>query len=192
MTMRCVRISYEKKYACPKLKKHYYDGDDDAEHTSSNRNCQRYNDSGYDLYAHKFNTLYAHRSKKNIEHLSSAILLPLDRVIIGSGVRLDMQWHFEYNQIEAQVRPRSGLAAEKGLTVLNSPGTIDFGYTGEIKIILVNLSNKEVEVKLGERVAQLVFMPELDVTLEEISLNEMLEISKKRKRGEKGLGSTGI
>jgi len=81
----------------------------------------------------------------------SATLNPLERTIIKTGLFLELPLGFE-----AQVRPRSGLAAKKGITVLNAPGTIDADYRGEIGVILVNLSNEPFTIENGERVAQLV------------------------------------
>ena len=88
--------------------------------------------------------------------------------------------------IECQVRPRSGLALKKGLTVLNTPGTIDADYRGEIGVILVNLSDEAVTIEPGERVAQLVFAPVIQATLIE---SNTLNASQ---RGEGGFGSTGL
>jgi dUTP pyrophosphatase len=88
--------------------------------------------------------------------------------------------------IEAQVRPRSGLAAKKGITVLNAPGTIDADYRGEIGVILVNLSNDNFQVENGERIAQLIIAKHERAVWEEVStLSET-------KRGEGGFGSTGV
>ena len=86
---------------------------------------------------------------------------------------------------EAQVRPRSGLAARHGVTVLNSPGTIDSDYRGEVKVLLVNLSDEPVTIARGERIAQLVFAPVTRVRLAE---QESLDATT---RGEGGFGSTG-
>ena len=85
-------------------------------------------------------------------HLENPVTLgPLERTIVGTGLKIALPEGFE-----AQVRPRSGLAAKHGLTVLNSPGTIDADYRGEIGVILVNLSNEIFTVNPGERIAQLV------------------------------------
>ena len=88
--------------------------------------------------------------------------------------------------VEAQVRPRSGLSLKKGITVLNSPGTIDADYRGEIGVILINLSNETVVIEHGERVAQLVFARHESIQWEE---SETLE---ETSRGEGGFGSTGV
>lgn len=87
---------------------------------------------------------------------------------------------------EAQVRPRSGLAAKNGITVLNSPGTIDADYRGEIGVILVNLSDKDFTVEPGERIAQLV------ISKHERAIWEEVEILEETDRGTGGFGSTGI
>lgn len=87
---------------------------------------------------------------------------------------------------EVQVRPRSGLAVKYGVTVLNSPGTLDCDYRGEVKVILINHSKRAFEVKNGDRIAQLVFSP---VTLCEFEISETLSSTK---RGEGGFGSTGV
>ena len=87
--------------------------------------------------------------KANIE--TPIILKPLERAIVKTGLYIALPQGFE-----AQVRPRSGLAAKKGITVLNSPGTVDADYRGEIGVILVNLSNEDFLINDGERIAQLV------------------------------------
>ncbi len=87
---------------------------------------------------------------------------------------------------EGQVRPRSGLALKSGVTVLNAPGTIDADYRGEVKVILVNLSDKDFEVKKGDRIAQLVIAPVVKADVKEVdALSET-------KRGQGGFGSTGV
>ncbi len=112
---------------------------------------------------------------------ASITLKPLDRVLVKTGLYIALQPGYE-----AQVRPRSGLAYKKGITVLNSPGTIDADYRGEIGVILVNLSSENFIIEDGERVAQLVIAKYEQVTLEEVDvLNET-------KRGASGFGSTGV
>jgi dUTP pyrophosphatase len=91
----------------------------------------------------------------------SITLKPLERVIVKTGLFIALP-----AGLEAQVRPRSGLAAKKGITVLNSPGTVDADYRGEIGVILVNLSNEEFLVKDGERIAQLVIAKHEQITWE--------------------------
>ncbi|REJ82849.1 MAG: dUTP diphosphatase [Bacteroidetes bacterium] len=114
-------------------------------------------------------------------NLSEAIIIePMERALVPTGLFLEIPPGFE-----AQVRPRSGLAAKKGVTVLNSPGTIDADYRGEVKVILVNLSRETFTVNDGERIAQLVVAPHAKVEWENgIELSET-------SRGSGGFGSTG-
>jgi len=112
---------------------------------------------------------------------TSVTLKPLERSIIKTGLFIELPVGFE-----AQVRPRSGLAAKKGITVLNAPGTIDADYRGEIGVILVNLSNQPFVIENGERIAQLVISKhERAVWVEVEELSETT-------RGEGGFGSTGV
>jgi dUTP pyrophosphatase len=106
---------------------------------------------------------------------------PLGRVKIPTGLKIELPEGYE-----AQVRPRSGLALKSGLTVLNSPGTIDSDYRGELEIILVNLGGDNVTIKDGERIAQLVVSPVCRAFLFEA---ESLE---KTRRAGAGFGSTGV
>lgn len=108
-------------------------------------------------------------------------LQPLERAIIKTGLFIELPIGFE-----AQVRPRSGLAAKKGITVLNSPGTIDADYRGEIGVILVNLSNEAFTIENGERIAQLVIAKH--ERAEWIEVEELSDTS----RGAGGFGSTGV
>lgn len=108
-------------------------------------------------------------------------LKPLARAIIKTGLFMELPVGYE-----AQVRPRSGLAAKKGITVLNSPGTIDADYRGEIGVILVNLSNEDFTIQNGERIAQMVISRHEHITWKEVdSLEETT-------RGAGGFGSTGV
>ena len=113
--------------------------------------------------------------------LESVTLQPLERAIIKTGLFIELPVGFE-----AQVRPRSGLAAKKGITVLNAPGTVDADYRGEIGVILVNLSNEPFTIENGERVAQLVIAKHQRA--EWIAVEELSETI----RGEGGFGSTGL
>jgi dUTP pyrophosphatase len=106
---------------------------------------------------------------------------PLNRALIKTGVFIEMD-----ETLECQVRPRSGLALKKGITVLNSPGTIDADYRGEIGIILMNLSDDKVVIQSGDRIAQLVFAKVEKVVLENV------DVVNKTVRGDGGFGSTGI
>lgn len=115
-------------------------------------------------------------------NLSEPITLkPLDRAIVKTGLFIELPIGHE-----AQVRPRSGLAAKKGITVLNSPGTVDADYRGEIGVILVNLSNEDFVVENGERIAQLIIAKHERAVW--IETEELTETS----RGEGGFGSTGV
>jgi len=111
----------------------------------------------------------------------SITLNPLERAIVKTGLFIELPIG-----VEAQVRPRSGLAAKKGITVLNSPGTIDADYRGEIGVILVNLSNEAFVIENGERIAQLIIAKH-----ERAEWTEVLELSA-TERGEGGFGSTGV
>ena len=108
------------------------------------------------------------------------VLNPLERALIPTGLYLSLP-----DGTEAQVRPRSGLAAKFGISVLNAPGTIDADYRGEVKVILVNLSNEPFTVNPGERIAQLVV-----ARYEKVEWDEV-EVLDETERGEGGFGSTG-
>ncbi|WP_298901059.1 dUTP diphosphatase [uncultured Psychroserpens sp.] len=109
------------------------------------------------------------------------ILKPLERSVVGTGLFIELPIGYE-----AQVRPRSGLAAKKGITVLNAPGTVDADYRGEIGVILVNLSSEDFVINNGERIAQLVIAKH--ERADWIEVDELSETS----RGEGGFGSTGV
>lgn len=111
----------------------------------------------------------------------SRTLKPLERSIVGTGLFIELPIGYE-----AQVRPRSGLAAKKGITVLNAPGTVDADYRGEIGVILVNLSNDDFTIENGERIAQLIIAKH--ERAEWIAVEELSETT----RGEGGFGSTGV
>ena len=107
-------------------------------------------------------------------------LQPLERILVPTGLFMEIPFGYE-----AQVRPRSGLAYKKGLTVANAPGTIDSDHRGELKVILINLSNEEVTITDGERVAQLV------IAKHEIAEWELVESLEESTRGAGGFGHTG-
>lgn len=109
------------------------------------------------------------------------IVAPGARVLVPTGLRMEIP-----QGLEGQVRPRSGLAARSGLTVLNTPGTIDSDYRGEVKIILINLGNEEVRICNGDRIAQIVFSPVVRV-----SFSREADIGQTG-RGSGGFGSTGV
>ena len=139
-----------------------------------------------------------------IKKLSSEVLTPKYETVGSSG--MDLAAHIEKNLIinsgdkalvptgfslsipkgyEVQIRPRSGLAAKSGITVLNTPGTIDSDYRGEVKIILINLSKDKFVIRNGDRIAQMVVCP-----VEQVSVEEVKELSG-TDRGGGGFGSTG-
>ena len=111
----------------------------------------------------------------------SICLKPLERTIVKTAIFMEIPVGYE-----AQIRPRSGLAFKKGITVLNSPGTIDADYRGEVGVILVNLSSEEFIIEDGERVAQMVIAKHEQANWEEV------EILEETDRGTGGFGSTGI
>ena len=112
---------------------------------------------------------------------ASITLKPLERAIVKTGLFIALPVGFE-----AQVRPRSGLAAKKGITVLNSPGTVDADYRGEIGVILVNLSNDDFVINDGERIAQLIIAKHERATWIEV------DVLSETERGSGGFGSTGV
>ncbi len=114
----------------------------------------------------------------NIEKTVS--ILPGEKKIISTGISIAIP-----KKYEVQIRPRSGLAAKKGITVLNTPGTIDSDYRGEIKVILINLGKEIFKINKNDRIAQMIVCPTIKVELKEVkSLPETI-------RGKEGFGSTG-
>jgi dUTP pyrophosphatase len=107
-------------------------------------------------------------------------LKPLQRALVPTGLFLEIPHGYE-----AQVRPRSGLAIKQGITCLNTPGTIDADYRGELKVILINLSDQEQSITNGDRIAQLVFQQ-----VEKVSL-EVVDVLNETERGNGGFGHTG-
>ena len=108
------------------------------------------------------------------------IIKPGETTMIPTGIDVAIP-----KKYEIQIRPRSGLAANKGISVLNTPGTIDSDYRGEIKIILINLGKKSFSIKSGDRIAQIILCPVLNANLKEVKRLP------KTKRGKGGFGSTG-
>jgi len=109
------------------------------------------------------------------------ILSPGERKLIPSGIRIEIPYGYE-----AQIRPRSGLAAKYGITLVNTPGTIDSDYRGEIKIIMINLGKENFIIKRGDRIAQMIIAPVVKALFtNEASLN-------RTERGDGGFGSTGV
>lgn len=136
------------------------------------------NRSRFELPRHETELSAGLDIKADIDH--STTLAPLQRAMIPTGLFVELPGGYEM-----QVRPRSGLAAKHGVTVLNSPGTIDADYRGEIKVILVNLSDTPFEITPGERIAQLVVARH-----ERIEWESAEELSS-TERGAGGFGSTG-
>jgi len=137
------------------------------------------NKSNHELPSYETNASAGMDLRANLK--SSVTIKPLERTIIKTGLFIELPIG-----VEAQVRPRSGLAAKKGVTVLNAPGTIDADYRGEIGVILVNLSNEDFTIENGERIAQLVIAKH-----ERADWNEVTILSETA-RGEGGFGSTGV
>lgn len=117
--------------------------------------------------------------RANLEE--SIVLKPFQRLVVKTGLFISLQQGYE-----AQVRPRSGLALKKGITVLNSPGTIDADYRGEIGVILINLSDSDFEINTGDRIAQMIIAKHETIEWEAV---DKLDDSV---RGDKGFGSTGV
>jgi len=125
---------------------------------------------------------YAHEGDAGLDlyAVKELILEPGERGLVHTGIQIELP-----KNTEAQIRPRSGLALKNGITTLNSPGTIDEGYRGEIGIILINHGNEVFKVELGMKIAQMVIKPVVKVDvieIEELSLSE---------RNQKGFGSSG-
>ncbi len=137
------------------------------------------NRSRHDLPQYETNASAGMDLRANIE--KALTIKPLERVLVKTGLYLELPINYE-----AQVRPRSGLAVKKGITVLKAPGTIDADYRGEVGVILVNLSNEDFTVEDGDRIAQMVIAKHEQAEWVEV---EHLETSA---RGSGGFGSTGI
>ena len=112
---------------------------------------------------------------------SPITLRPMERSLVPTGIRIELPQGYE-----AQVRPRSGLALKHGITVLNTPGTIDSDYRGELKVLLVNLSGEDFGINAGERIAQMIIAKHETATWEEVEALDETE------RGEGGYGHTGV
>lgn len=138
--------------------------------------------SGMDLCAMGFEFIGRFQDRYAFEASGSypAIIGPGSRALFATGIAITIPPGYE-----GQIRPRSGWAVKDGVTVLNSPGTIDSDFVGEIKVLLINLGHESVEIKRGERIAQLVIVPVVRAVFEEV---EELE---ETKRGTSGFGSSG-
>lgn len=127
--------------------------------------------------------VYAHEGDSGLDicAVESVKIKPLERKLVSTGLKLQMP-----KGIEAQIRPKSGLALKHGITLLNSPGTIDSSYRGEIKVIMANLGNEIFEVAAGQKIAQVVF-----AKVEHPEIEYVKELQK-TKRNESGFGSSGL
>lgn len=127
---------------------------------------------------------YAHEGDAGLDlySIKELVLNPGERGLVHTGIQIELP-----KNTEAQIRPRSGLALKHGITTLNSPGTIDEGYRGEIGVILINHSNEVFKVELGMKIAQMVIKPVLRVNVTEVE-----ELSNDTERSEKGFGSSGL
>ena len=142
-------------------------------------NVRIINKSNHDLPAYETSASAGLDIRANI---SEAIALkPLERTLVKTGLFMEIPEGYE-----CQVRPRSGLALKKGISVLNSPGTIDADYRGEVGVILINLSNETFTIENGERIAQLVFAKVEQAAWEKV------EVLTETDRGAGGFGSTGV
>ena len=129
----------------------------------------------------KYETLFSAGMDLRANLEESIVLKPFQRLVVKTGLFISLQQGYE-----AQIRPRSGLALKKGITVLNSPGTIDADYRGEIGVILINLSDSDFEINTGDRIAQMIIAKHETIELEAV---DKLDDSV---RGDKGFGSTGV
>jgi len=129
----------------------------------------------------KYETLFSAGMDLRANLEESIVLKPFQRLVVKTGLFISLQEGYE-----AQIRPRSGLALKKGITVLNSPGTIDADYRGEIGVILINLSDSDFEINTGDRIAQMIIAKHETIEWEAV---DKLDDSV---RGDKGFGSTGV
>ena len=129
----------------------------------------------------KYETLFSAGMDLRANLEEPILLKPFQRLVVKTGLFISLQQGYE-----AQIRPRSGLALKKGITVLNSPGTIDADYRGEIGVILINLSDSDFEINTGDRIAQMIIAKHETIEWEAV---DKLDGSV---RGDKGFGSTGV
>lgn len=137
--------------------------------------------NGKEEFIPSYSSLFAAGADLKADLKESYVLKSGTRSLISTGIRMEIPVGYE-----AQVRPRSGLAAKFGITVLNTPGTIDSDYRGEVKVILINHGKDDFVINPGDRIAQIVFSP---VTTADFSIELTLEVSE---RNSGGFGSTGI
>ena len=129
----------------------------------------------------KYETLFSAGMDLRANLEESIVLKPFQRLVVKTALFISLQQGYE-----AQIRPRSGLALKEGITVLNSPGTIDADYRGEIGVILINLSDSDFEINTGDRIAQMIIAKHETIEWEAV---DKLDDSM---RGDKGFGSTGV
>ncbi len=129
----------------------------------------------------KYETLFSAGMDLRANLEQTLIIRPFQRLVVKTGLYISLQKGYE-----AQIRPRSGLALKKGISVLNSPGTIDADYRGEICVILINLSDSDFEINSGDRIAQMV------IAKHETICWKVVDKLDDSGRGESGFGSTGI
>ncbi len=141
-------------------------------------NIRIVNKSKHELPAYETKASAGMDLRSNIDE--PVVMKPLERQLIPTGLFIELPLGFE-----AQIRPRSGLAIKKGISLVNAPGTIDADYRGEIKIILINLSNQEVEIADGERIAQMI--------ISKVEQAEWIDVEQieETERGAGGFGHTG-
>jgi dUTP pyrophosphatase len=139
-------------------------------------------DSGMDLFVYQIDKLFSESNEDGVDIKSSEILLsPGSRILVNTGIAATVGVGYEI-----QIRPRSGLALKQGLTVLNTPGTIDEAYRGIFGVIIINLSSRHVKIEKGMKIAQMVACP---VFLGEVEIVDDLNATD---RGTGGFGSTGV
>lgn len=143
--------------------------------------CKVYNASGNALPAYESEQAAGMDLRANLSE--NLVLRPGERALVPTGLYIELPPH-----CEAQVRPRSGLALKHGITVLNSPGTVDPDYRGELKVLLINLSQEPFEIKHGERIAQIVVSPFMQV--QPVAVQSLDELSE-TERGAGGFGHSG-
>ena len=129
----------------------------------------------------KYETLFSAGMDLRANLEQSIVIKPFQRLVVKTGLFISLKQGYE-----AQIRPRSGLALKKGITVLNSPGTIDADYRGEIGVFLINLSDSDFEINSGDRIAQMIIAKHEKIEWEAV---DKLDDSV---RGDKGFGSTGV
>lgn len=136
--------------------------------------------SGMDVFIHHFEKAYTKDGESKVFLNNEFCLKTNDRLFVSTGLSVAIDPGYE-----VQVRPRSGNSLKRGLTVLNTPGTIDADYRGPVNIIIVNLGHEEQSIKIGEKIAQLIVAP--------VTLSDVLEVEdlEQTERGEGGFGSTG-